>query len=216
MIAGSSSYADKIIRIRGGTWLDWEDEKGRLWYSGQKTDQAWGGYIDKRPTIVKPNADAGQGILSKEAQKLVQDAGYDLEMMKQGSGLGERMNEAIKYKVNIGGSENKFDVRKFDVNLIIAEYWSGKGRAFGINIAGKDVVLRFVGPKKNQAMIATFKNNKISQGKISMEIHLLRLEGQRPIFMGLEIYPSGTDTDLRLVEVQNKLTTTWGQIKSNH
>jgi len=29
MIAGSSSYADKIIRIRGGTWLDWEDEKGR-------------------------------------------------------------------------------------------------------------------------------------------------------------------------------------------
>ena len=165
VLMSSSSYADKTIRIRGGTWLDWEDEKGRLWYSGQKTDQAWGGYIDKRPTIVKPNADAGQGILTFEAQKLVQDAGYDLEMMKQGSGLGERMDEAIKCKVNIGGSENKFDVRKFDVNLIIAEYWSDKGRAFGINIAGKDVVLRFVGPKKNQAIIATFKNNKISQGK---------------------------------------------------
>ena len=38
-------------------------------------------------------------------------------MMKQGSGLGERMDEAIKYKVNTGESG------KFDVNLIIAEYW---------------------------------------------------------------------------------------------
>ena len=61
---------------------------------------------------------------------------YDLEMMKQGSGLGERMDEAIKYKVNIGESGNNF-----------AEYWSDKGKAFSINIAGKDVVLRFVGPK---------------------------------------------------------------------
>ena len=75
------------------------------------------------------------------------------------------MDKAIKYKVNIGENGNKFGVRKLDVNLIIAEYWSDKGRAFGINIAGKDVVLRFVGPKKNQAIIATFKNNKISQGK---------------------------------------------------
>ena len=75
LLMGYSSYADKTIRIRGGVWLDWEDEKGRLWYSGQKTDQAWGGYIDKRPTIVMPNADAGQGILTFEAQKLVQDAG---------------------------------------------------------------------------------------------------------------------------------------------
>ena len=205
----SSSYADKTIRIRGGTWLDWEDKKGRLWYSGQKTDQAWGGYIEKRPTIVKPNAEAGQGILSKESQKLVQDAGYDLEMMKQGSGLGERMDEAIKYKVNIGESG------KFDVNLIIAEYWAGL-RNFGIKIAEKEVAAKFTGPQKNEAMIATFKNNKVSHGRTSMEIHLIRLgdEGSRPIYMGLEIYPSGADP--RLVDVQDKLTTTWGQIKSNH
>ena len=219
LLMGYSSYADKTIRIRGGTWLDWEDKKGRLWYSGQKTDQAWGGYIEKRPTIVKPNAEAGQGILSKESQKLVQDAGYDLEMMKQGSGLGERMDEAIKYKVNTGESG------KFDVNLIIAEYWidhglrnqkNEKGRAFGVKIAGRDVALRFIGPKKNEAMIATFKNNKVSHGRTSMEIHLIRLgdEGSRPIYMGLEIYPSGADP--RLVDVQDKLTTTWGQIKSNH
>ena len=100
------------------------------------------------------------------------------------------------------------------MNLIITEYWSDKGRAFGINIAGKDVVLRFVGPKKNQAMIATFKNNKVRQSRTSMEIHLLRLEGQRPIFMGLEIYPLGTG--LRFVDVQGKLTTTWGQIKQKN
>ena len=121
------------------------------------------------------------------------------------------MDEAIKYKVNIGENGNKFGVRKFDVNLIIAEYWSDKGRAFGINIAGKDVVLRFIGPKKNQAMITTFKNNKVRQSRTSTEIHLLRLEGQRPIFIGLEIYPPGTG--LQLVDVQGKLTTTWGQIK---
>ena len=124
------------------------------------------------------------------------------------------MDKAIKYKINIGENGNKFGVRKFDVNLIIAEYWSDKGRAFGINIAGKDVVLRFVGPKKNQAMIATFKNNKVRQSRTSMEIHLLRLEGQRPIFMGLEIYPLGTG--LRFVDVQGKLTTTWGQIKQKN
>ena len=212
MIAGSSSYAEKTIRIRGGVWLDWEDEKGRLWYSGQKTDQAWGGYIDKRPTIVKPNVDAGQGILSKESQKMLKDAGYNLRMMKQGSGLGEKMDPAIKYKVNIGGS-GKFDVRKFDVNLIIAEYWAD-GRDFGIKIAGKEVAAKFTGPKKNEAMVATFKNYKVSHGRTSMEIHLIRLGGGRPIYMGLEIYPSVTD--LRLVDVQDKLTITWGQIKSNH
>jgi len=61
---------------------------------------------------------------------MLKDAGYDLRMMKQGSGLGEKMDPAIKYKVNIGGSG------KFDVNLIIAEYWAD-GRDFGIKIAGK-------------------------------------------------------------------------------
>ena len=75
VLMSSSSYADKTIRIRGGVWLDWEDEKGRLWYSGQKTDQAWGGYIDKRPTIVKPNADTGQGILSNPSRKILRQAG---------------------------------------------------------------------------------------------------------------------------------------------
>ena len=40
------------------------------------------------------------------------------------------MDEAIKYKVNIGENGNKFGVRKFDVNLIIAEYWSDTRKGF--------------------------------------------------------------------------------------
>ena len=207
VLMSSSSYADKTIRIRGGTWLDWEDEKGRLWYSRQKTDQAWGGYIDKRPTIVKPNADAGQGILTFEAQKLVQDAGYDLEMMGQGAWCGREANEVkngIKYKVNTGNG-------KFDVTLITAEYGEND-RHFGIKIEGKVVAKKFKAPLKNEAIIETFKNIRVSGD--SMEIHLTTLVGvprPRPIFMGLDIYPAGKDP--RLVDVQNKLTTTWGKIK---
>lgn len=78
----------------------------------------------------------------------------------------------------------------------------------GSKIARKDVALRIIGPKKNEAMITTFKNNKVSHGRTSMEIHLIRLGGGRPIYMGLEIYPS--EADLRLVDVQDKLTITWG------
>ena len=67
------------------------------------------------------------------------------------------MDLAIKYKVNTGESG------KFNVNLIIAEYWADL-RKFGIKIAGKEVAAEFTGPQKNGAMIATFKNNKVIQG----------------------------------------------------
>ena len=202
-----SSYAEeKAVRIRGGVWADWEDEKGRLWHSGQKKDQEWGGYVGLRPKIVKANADNGE-VLSKESQKLVKDAGYDLEMMTQGSWCGREADEVkngIKYKVNTGNG-------KFDVTLITAEYGEND-RHFGIEIEGKVVDKKFKAPKVNEAIIKTFKNIKVSGD--SMEIHLTTLVGvprPRPIFMGLDIYPSGTDP--QLVSTQDKLTTTWGKIK---
>ena len=209
MSAIYSSHAQKSVRIRGGVWADSEDTKGRLWHSGLRTDQEWGGYVGLRPQIVKANPDNGE-VLKKEAKKLVKDAGYDLEMMGQGAWCGREANEVkngIKYKVNTGNG-------KFDVTLITAEYWE-PDRHFGIEIEGKVVAKKFKAPLKGQAIIETFKNIRVT-GE-SMEIYLTTLEGvprPRPIFMGLEIYPSGTDP--RPVESQNELTTTWGRIKYNH
>ena len=204
-----SSQAQKSVRIRGGVWADSEDTKGRLWHSGLRTDQEWGGYVGLRPQIVKANPDNNE-VLSKEAKKLVKDAGYDLEMMAQGAWCGREADEVkngIQYKVNTGNG-------KFDVTLITAEYWE-PDRHFGIKIEGKVVAKKFKSPLKGQAIIETFKNIRVSGD--SMEIHLTTLVGvprPRPIFMGLDIYPSGKDP--RLVDVQNKLTTTWGKIKNNN
>ena len=204
-----SSQAQKSIRIRGGVWADWEDTKGRLWHSGLRTDQEWGGYVGLRPQIVRANPDNNE-VLSKEAKKLVQDAGYDLEMMGQGAWCGREPDEVkngIQYKVNTGNG-------KFDVTLIIAEYWE-PDRHFGLKIEGKVVAKKFKSPLKGQAIIETFKNIRVSGD--SMEIHLTTLVGvprPRPIFMGLDIYPAGKDP--RLVDVQNKLTTTWGKIKNKN
>ena len=201
-----SSHAQKSVRIRGGVWADWEDTKGRLWRSGLRTDQEWGGYVGLRPQITKANPANGE-VLSKKSQKLVKDAGYDLEMMGQGAWCGREANEVkngIQYKVNTGNG-------KFDVTLIIAEYWE-PDRHFGLKIEGKVVAKKFKSPLKGQAIIETFKNIRVSGD--SMEIHLTTLVGvprPRPIFMGLDIYPAGKDP--RLVDVQNKLTTTWGKIK---
>ncbi|MBB17290.1 hypothetical protein CMK22_18665 [Candidatus Poribacteria bacterium] len=204
-----SSQAQKSIRIRGGVWADSEDTKGRLWHSGLRTDQEWGGYVGLRPQIVRANPDNNE-VLSKEAKKLVQDAGYDLEMMGQGAWCGREPDEVkngIQYKVNTGNG-------KFDVTLIIAEYWE-PDRHFGLKIEGKVVAKKFKSPLKGQAIIETFKNIRVSGD--SMEIHLTTLVGvprPRPIFMGLDIYPAGKDP--RLVDVQDKLTTTWGRIKNKN
>ena len=204
-----SSQAQKSIRIRGGVWADSEDTKGRLWHSGLRTDQEWGGYVGLRPQIVRANPDNNE-VLSKEAKKLVQDAGYDLEMMGQGAWCGREPDEVkngIQYKVNTGNG-------KFDVTLIIAEYWE-PDRHFGLKIEGKVVAKKFKSPLKGQAIIETFKNIRVSGD--SMEIHLTTLVGvprPRPIFMGLDIYPAGKDP--RLVDVQDKLTTTWGKIKNKN
>ena len=204
-----SSQAQKSVRIRGGVWADSEDTKGRLWHSGLRTDQEWGGYVGLRPQIVRANPDNNE-VLSKEAKKLVQDAGYDLEMMGQGAWCGREPDEVkngIQYKVNTGNG-------KFDVTLIIAEYWE-PDRHFGLKIEGKVVAKKFKSPLKGQAIIETFKNIRVSGD--SMEIHLTTLVGvprPRPIFMGLDIYPAGKDP--RLVDVQDKLTTTWGRIKNKN
>ena len=204
-----SSQAQKSVRIRGGVWADSEDTKGRLWHSGLRTDQEWGGYVGLRPQIVRANPDNNE-VLSKEAKKLVQDAGYDLEMMGQGAWCGREPDEVkngIQYKVNTGNG-------KFDVTLIIAEYWE-PDRHFGLKIEGKVVAKKFKSPLKGQAIIETFKNIRVSGD--SMEIHLTTLVGvprPRPIFMGLDIYPAGKDP--RLVDVQDKLTTTWGKIKNKN
>ena len=204
-----SSQAQKTVRIRGGVWADWEDSKGRLWYSGHRTDQEWGGYVGLRPQIVKANPNNGE-VLSKKSQALVKDAGYDLEMMGQGAYSGREPDEVkngIQYKVNTGNG-------KFDVTLIIAEYWE-PDRHFGLKIEGKVVAKKFKSPLKGQAIIETFKNIRVSGD--SMEIHLTTLVGvprPRPIFMGLDIYPAGKDP--RLVDVQDKLTTTWGRIKNKN
>ena len=122
------SQAQKSVRIRGGVWADWEDKKGRLWHSGHRTDQEWGGYVGLRPQITKANPANGE-VLSKKSQQLVKDAGYDLEMMGQGAWCGREPDEVkngIQYKVNTGNG-------KFDVTLIIAEYWEPE-RHFGLKI----------------------------------------------------------------------------------
>ena len=203
-----SSHAEKRIRIQGGVWADWEDKKGRIWHSGQKTDQEWGGYVGIRPTIVKPNFDGDRHKpLSEKSKKLVQDAGYELKVVRQGSWCGreaEQVKNGIKYKVNTGEG-------KFDVTLITAEYWEDD-RHFGIKIQGKVVDKKFKAPKQGEAIIKTFKKIKVSGD--SMEIHLTTLQGvprPQPLFMGLDIYPSGKDP--RLVDALDKLTTTWGRIK---
>ena len=148
-----------------------------------------------------------RACVSEKSKKLVQDAGYELKVVRQGSWCGrepEQVKNGIKYKVNTGNG-------KFDVTLITAEYGEND-RHFGIEIEGKVVAKKFKAPLKNEAIIETFKNIRVSGD--SMEIHLTTLVGvprPRPIFMGLDIYPAGKDP--RLVDVQDKLTTTWGRIK---
>ena len=131
-------------------------------------------------------------------------------MMGDGAWCGREADEVkngLQYKVNTGNG-------KFDVTLIIAEYGEDD-RHFGLKIEGKVVAKKFKSPLINEAIIETFKNIRVSGD--SMEIHLTTLVGvprPRPIFMGLDIYPAGKDP--RLVDVQDKLTTTWGKIKNKN
>ena len=38
----------KDIRLIGGVAEDYKDKKGRVWHSGQKEKQDWGGWVKKR------------------------------------------------------------------------------------------------------------------------------------------------------------------------
>ena len=200
----SDSFAQETIRVRGGIWIDWADSKGRIWHSGHKADQEWGGYVGKvRPGIVVSNPANGD-VLKAESKKLVAESGYDLEIFSRGGNSADP--EGIKYSLKTGNG-------RFDFNYLSAEHWD-PGRCCDLVVENK-IVKHFPGPKEAEAVILTFERIKVTDG--TMEIHIKRSEKckmRSPIFMGIEVYPSGKNP--RSVDAQKKLAAAWGRIKYNH
>ena len=111
----------------------------------------------------------------------------------------------IKYSLKTGNG-------RFDFNYLSAEHWD-PGRCCDLVVENK-IVKHFPGPKKNEAVILTFENIKVTGG--TMEIHIKRSEKckmRSPIFMGIEVYPSGENP--RQVDARKKLAATWSLIKYN-
>ena len=62
------------IRVWGGKVDDFKDSDGRVWHGGQNEKEAWGGWIEKLPRIAEVQA------LTKDAEKLAEKEGYDVDL----------------------------------------------------------------------------------------------------------------------------------------
>lgn len=184
------------IRVIGGVNNDYEDADGRIWYSGQKEKQDWGGWIDKLPRT------AANAELTANAQKLAKDEGYDEKIFHAVSWA--QFPDVVKVDLNTGKGI-------FDVTYLVGEHWSPNNRGFDIIIEDEVVEPLYVTPGDDEIDIKRYEGIEVKDKVMSLVFAGNAKTGAgdlNAMFSGIEVIPSQLNVDPK-----QKLTTTWGALK---
>ena len=183
------------IRVWGGKLEDFKDSDGRIWHGGQNEKKAWGGWIEKLPRT----AEVVQ--LTKDAEKLAKQEGYDKELFYAVSWA--QFPDTVKMDLNTGKGT-------FNVTYLVGEHWSPNNRGFDIIIEDEIVEEEYVTPGNNEIDIKRYEGIVVKDKVMSLEFAGNPKTGAgdlNAMFSGIEVIPA------LAVEPQQKLTTTWGVLK---
>ena len=183
------------IRVWGGKLEDFKDSDGRIWHGGQNEKKAWGGWIEKLPRT----AEVVQ--LTKDAEKLAKQEGYDKELFY--AVCWAQFPDTVKMDLNTGKGT-------FNVTYLVGEHWSPNNRGFDIIIEDEIVEEEYVTPGNNEIDIKHYEGIVVKDKVMSLEFAGNPKTGAgdlNAMFSGIEVIPA------LAVEPQQKLTTTWGALK---
>jgi hypothetical protein len=184
------------IRVWGGKVEDFKDSKGRVWHGGQNEKKDWGGWIEKLPRT----AEVVQ--LTKDAEKLAKDEGYDKELFYAVSWA--QFPDTVKMDLNTGKG-------MFTVTYLVGEHWSPNNRGFDIIIEDEIVEEEYVTPGNHEIDIIRYEGIEVKDKVMSLEFAGNPKTGAgdlNAMFSGIEVIPA------LAVDPKQKVTTTWGALKS--
>ena len=184
------------IRVWGGKVDDFKDSDGRVWHGGQNEKEAWGGWIEKLPRIAEVQA------LTKDAQKLAEKEGYDVDLFYAVSWA--QFPDTVKMDLNTGKG-------MFNVTYLVGEHWSPNNRGFDIIIEDEIVEEEYVTPGNNEIDILRYEGIEVKDKVMSLEFAGNPDTGAgdlNAMFSGIEVIPA------LAVDPKQKVTTTWGALKS--
>ena len=191
-------YADEY-RVRGGKADDYTDSQGRVWYGAQKSDQAWGGWIEAAPRT------AEVANLTADAKAQAKEAGYDEVLFHAVSWA--QFPATVKYQFKTGNGA-------FDVTYLVGEHWSPNNRGFDIIIEDEVVEPLYVTPGKDEIDIKRYEGIEVTDGTLDFDFAGNKETGKgdlNAMFSALEAVTSAVTS----VDPKAKLTTTWGALKTN-
>ena len=189
--------AAEEIRVWGGKLEDFKDSDGRVWHGGQNEKEAWGGWIEKLPRTAEVLN------LTKEAEKLAKEEGYDEDLFYAVSWA--QFPDVVKMDLNTGKGV-------FNVTYLVGEHWSPNNRGFDIIIEDEIVELEYVTPGKDEIDIKRYEGIEVKDDVMSFEFAGNPDTGAgdlNAMFSGIEVIPA------LAVDPKQKLTTTWGALKGN-
>lgn len=184
------------IRVWGGKVDDFKDSKGRIWHGGQNEKKDWGGWVDLLPLVAEVQA------LTKDAEKLAKAEGYDNEIFYAVSWAA--FPNTVKMELKTGKG-------MFDVTYLVGEHWSPNNRGYDIIIEDEIVEEEYVTPGNNEIDIKRYPGIEVKDETMSLEFAGNPKTGAgdlNAMFSGIEVIPA------LAVDPQQKVTTTWGALKS--
>lgn len=184
------------FRVIGGVANDYKDADGRIWYSGQKEKQDWGGWITKLPRT------AVVAKLTNDAKKLAKQEGYDEVIFHAVSWAA--FPDIVEVDLNTGKGF-------FDVTYLVGEHWSPNNRGFDIIIEDVEVEPLYVTPGRDEIDIKRYEGIEVKDQVMSLVFAGNAKTGKgdlNAMFSGIEVVPSKFNVDPK-----QKLTTTWGSLK---
>lgn len=184
------------IRVWGGKVEDFKDSKGRIWHGGQNEKKDWGGWVEKLPRIAEVQN------LTKDAEKLAKKEGYDKELFYAVSWA--QFPDVVKMELKTGKG-------MFNVTYLVGEHWSPNNRGFDIIIEDEIVELEYVTPGKDEIDIKRYEGIEVKDQVMNLEFAGNRDTGAgdlNAMFSGIEVIPA------LAVDPKQKVTTTWGALKS--
>ena len=184
------------IRVWGGKVDDFKDSDGRVWHGGQNEKEAWGGWIEKLPRVAEVQA------LTKDAEKLAEKEGYDVDLFYAVSWA--QFPDTVKMDLNTGKG-------MFNVTYLVGEHWSPNNRGFDIIIEDEIVEEEYVTPGNNEIDILRYEGIEVKDKVMSLEFAGNPDTGAgdlNAMFSGIEVIPA------LAVDPKQKVTTTWGALKS--
>jgi len=184
------------IRVWGGKVEDFKDSKGRIWHGGQNEKEAWGGWVEKLPRTAEVRN------LTKDAEKLAKAEGYDKELFYAVSWA--QFPDVVKMELKTGKG-------MFNVTYLVGEHWSPNNRGFDIIIEDEIVEGEYVTPGKDEIDIKRYEGIEVKDKVMNLEFAGNRDTGAgdlNAMFSGIEVIPA------LAVDPKQKVTTTWGALKS--